>query len=159
MSIPWHRGACLGGCTLRCARFWKSLPWRKDMTFNASRIRCVTDVVSCGEAGQRLIRCHQHCGSATDQYIDRVVYSPVVRGSWRRKRSGGLKSSMSLRRIVSNLFSAASHFSKSCTTARRYSGARWSRSARSGRVLGWHADLRQDADEQIWNPTRHVTSQ
>ena len=35
-----------------------------------------------------------------------------------------------------------------------YSGARVSRTARSGRVLGlWHADLRQDVDEQVWNPT------
>ena len=36
------------------------------------------DVVSYGEAGQRLMRCHQHCGSAPDQYIDRVVDSPVM---------------------------------------------------------------------------------
>ena len=27
-------------------------------------------------------RCHQHYGGATDQYIDRVVDIPVVRGRW-----------------------------------------------------------------------------
>ena len=61
------------------------------MTLNASRIQCVTDVVSYGEAGQRLVRCHQHCGSATDRCIDRVVDSPVVRGSWRRERTDELE--------------------------------------------------------------------
>ena len=27
-------------------------------------------------------RRHQHCGGATDQYIDRAVDIPVVRGRW-----------------------------------------------------------------------------
>ena len=37
------------------------------MTLNASRIRCAIHVVSNGETGQKLMmRCHQHCGSATD---------------------------------------------------------------------------------------------
>ena len=37
-----------------------------------------SDVVGYGT----VTRCHQHCGCATDQCIDRVVDSPVVRGRW-----------------------------------------------------------------------------
>ena len=37
-----------------------------------------SDVASFG----MVTRCHQPSGGATDQYIDRVVDIPVVRGRW-----------------------------------------------------------------------------
>ena len=52
----------------------------------------------------------------------------------------------------------APHYFQQHEVEHWYSGARLSRSARSGGVLVWrYADLRQDVDEEIWNSRQQAT--
>ena len=48
------------------------------MKFARKRDESASDVAGYG----MVTRSHQHCGGATDQYIDRVVDIQVVRGRW-----------------------------------------------------------------------------